>query len=199
MTLEEANDLTYLALAQNLTPASPKLENLSERRNSRTAAMMDYATRGRPGDEELWNRGLVFLMFAFKRSICLFNGGSRPWFMQYFRVITTAFPLLARNSLSRTEKGLAIRSVLQLYSRNNMEGAKCGESTEAQGVTEQSNAPVKTAAQLKKEAARQAKLEKFKKKQEQQAALKDAQAEVACKHSSVHLFGCTRVQQNVPL
>ena len=59
-----------------------------------------------------------------------------------------------------------------------MDGEKPKNAAESQGVSDEGNAPVKTAAQLKKEAARQAKLEKFKKKQEQQAALKEAQAEV---------------------
>ena len=38
----------------------------------------------------------------------------------------------------------------------------------------------KSAKELKKEAQRLAKLEKFKKKQEQQAALKESQSDVSC-------------------
>lgn len=67
-----------------------------------------------------------------------------------------------------------------------MESGKSSEASETRGVPgEQGDAPVKTASQLKKEAARQAKMEKFKKKQEQQAAMKDSQGEVWCEHEHV--------------
>ena len=99
--------------------------------------------------------------------------------MQYLRVISTTCPFLARNCFGCIDKGSTIRSVSRLCSRINMESGKSSEASETRGVTgEQGDAPVKTASQLKKEAARQAKMEKFKKKQEQQAAMKDSQGEV---------------------
>lgn len=98
--------------------------------------------------------------------------------MQYLRVISTTCPFLARNCFGCIDKGSTIRIVSRLCSRINMESGKSSEASETRGVPGEGDAPVKTASQLKKEAARQAKMEKFKKKQEQQAAMKDSQGEV---------------------